>query len=245
MLRFIVSIFVILIGSTCGYGQIDYGPNDTDTARVRPPKPPKIKKELKEFIPTGARLGIDLYSLGRGIWEEEYSLMEFQVDVDFRHLLLALEYGTSKFEVSEEDFAYTNEGSYFKIGPEINFLYEPESFDAVFLGFRYVTSNLDDRLIFNTEDAYGTTQITSSNQKATAQWAEITTGTKIKVWKGLYMGFTLRYKFLKSVKFDDLEPHYLPGYGESTLDDNDQFGFSYYLMWRFGFRKKSVIPIEE
>ena len=240
MLRFIVSILIILIGSTYGYGQ-----TDTDTTRVRPPKPPKVKKELKEFIPTGIRVGADLYSLGRRIWEDDKTLTEFQIDVDFRHLLLALEYGTAKMEVLEEDFAYTNNGSFFRIGPEVNFLYKPESFDVISLGLRYASSTLDDQLIFNTEDAYGTTQIASSNENAKAQWAEITTGTRIKLWQGLYMGFTIRYKFLKSIKFGDLEPHYLPGYGENRLDDTDEFGFSYYLMWRFGFKKKSVIPIEE
>ena len=78
-----------------------------------------------------------------------------------------------------------------------------------------------------------------------ASWAEMTVGTKIKLWKGLFMGFTIRYKFLKSIKFTDLQPNYIPGFGENRLDDNDQFGFSYYLAWRFGFRKKPVIPIED
>ena len=241
MLRFIVSILIILIGSTYGYGQTD---TDTDTARVRPPKPPKVKKELKEFIPTGIRVGVDLYSLGRRIWEDDKTLSEVQIDVDFRHFLLALEYGTAKMEILEEGFAYTNDGSFFRIGPEVNFLYKPGSFDVVSTGLRYAISTFDDQLIFNTEDAYGTTQISSSNEKAKAKWAEFTIGTRIKLWKGLYMGFTIRYKFLKSVKFGDLEPYYLPGYGQNRQDDNDQFGFSYYLMWRFGFKKTSVIPKE-
>jgi len=233
MLRYIVSA-ILLFSIVSGFSQ-------TDTAEVRPPKPPKVKKELKEFIPTGARFGVDLYSFGRGIWEEEKTQTEFQLDVDFRHYLLVFEYGTSKFEEIGEGFAYTNDGSYFRIGPEINFLYHPSSLNVISIGFRYATNTFDDLLTYNTEDAFDNTQITASNENGKTQWAEFTVGTKINLWKGLFMGFTLRYKFLKSVKFDELEPSWLPGFGENRADDDDQFGFSYYLSWRFEFKKKSKV----
>lgn len=230
MLRYIVSV-VLLLSMLRSFGQ-------TDTAAVGPPKAPKVKRELKEFIPTGARVSVDLNSFSRNLWDDTKTLTEFQVDVDFRHYLLVLEYGTSKTEQLEEEFSYINDGSYFRIGPEINFLYDPSSLHAITIGLRYATSTFDDLLIYNTEDAFGNTLITASNEKGKAQWAEFTIGNKINLWKGLFMGFTLRYKFLKSVQFDELEPHWLPGFGENRGDDNDQFGFSYYLSWRFGFRKK-------
>ncbi len=230
MLRYIISV-VLLFSIVRGFSQ-------TDTARVRPPKPPKVKKELKEFIPTGVRIGVDLYSFSRNLWDEAKTLKEFQLDVDFRHYLLVLEYGNSQIEEIGEGFVYTNDGSYFRIGPEVNVLYDPSSHHVISVGFRYATSTFDDQLIYNTEDAFGNTQIAVSNEKAKVQWAEFTLGIKANLWKGLFMGFTLRYKFLKNVQFNDLEPHWLPGFGENRADDNDQFGFSYYLAWRFGFRKK-------
>lgn len=209
-----------------------------DTARVRPPKPPKVKKELKEFIPTGVKFGVDLNSFSRNLWDENKKFQEYQVDIDFRHYLLNFEYGNSEVEELRSDFSYQNEGSYFRVGPEINFLYKPEKLHAVFAGFRYASTIFDDQLDYNTVDAYGNTSISSSNQDAKAQWAEMVTGTKINLWKGLFIGFTIRYKFLKSIRSGELEPYWIPGFGQNRQDDNDQFGFSYYLWWRFGFRKR-------
>ncbi len=235
MLRYIVSI-LLFFSVVAGFCQID-----TDTSEVRKPKPPKVKKELEEFIPTGVRLGVDLYSVGRRLWEDGKTSSEFQLDVDFRHYLLVFEYGTSNLEEVSSGFAYTNNGSYFRIGPEINFLYSPTSLNVISVGFRYASSSFDDFLSYKTEDAFGTTQIVANNKNSSANWVEFTTGTRVKLWKGLFMGFTLRYKFLKKVKFDDLEPFIIPGFGENRLDDTDQFGFSYYLMWRFGFKKKAKV----
>lgn len=208
-----------------------------DTTRVRPPRPPKVKKEAKEFIPTAVRFGIDLNSFARNLWDDGKKLQGYQLDVDFRQYLLNFEYGNSDVVEQGAGFLYENKGSYFRIGPEINFMHHPEKLNVLFAGFRYASSKFDDQFTYDTEDAYGTTSITSSNDNATAKWAELVTGTKIKLWKGLFIGFTIRYKFLKSVKSVDLEPSWIPGFGENREDDNDQFGFSYYVYWRFGFKK--------
>ncbi len=234
MLRSIIST-VLLFSSIGLFGQVQI---EEDTTRVRPPRPPKVKKEPEEFIPTSVKLGLDLNSFARNFWDENKSFQEIQVDIDFRHYLLALEFGTSDVSESGEGFSYQNQGSYFRVGPDLNFLYSPEHHHAVFVGLRYATSTYDDELEYDTEDAFGTTRISSFNDKAKAQWAELVTGTKINIWKGLFIGFAIRYKFLKSVKSGDLEPYWIPGFGENRMDDNDQFGFSYYLWWRFGFRKR-------
>jgi len=211
-----------------------------DTTRVRPPRPPKVKKEAKEFIPTAVRVGWDLNSFSRNFWDPSKEMQEYQLDIDFRHYLLNFEYGTNKVEETGDGFLYSGEGSYFRIGPEINFMHHLEKQNVLFAGFRYASSKIDDRLEYDTEDAFGTTRITATNDQAKAQWAELVTGTKIKLWKGLFVGFTIRYKFLKTVSTESLEPFWIPGFGENREDDKDQFGFSYYLYWRFGFRKATT-----
>lgn len=235
MLKFIISAIIVLSGfSLAGQVQVE------DTTRVRPPKPPKVKKEPEEFIPTGVRVGVDLNSFARNLWDENKTLRGYQLDIDFRHYLLNFEYGSSEVEESETGFSYQNKGTYFRIGPEINFLHKPQKLNVVFAGFRYATSKFDDVLTYSTEDAYGNTEITGFNDNAKASWAELVTGTKVNLWKGLFIGFTIRYKFLKSVKAGELEPSWIPGFGENRPDDDDQFGFSYYLYWRFGFRERAL-----
>lgn len=235
MLRYIVSM-MIMLDTLILVGQIEVA----DTNRVRPPKPPKVKKELREFIPTGVKFGVDFYSFSRNFWDESKTLQEYQVDIDFRHYFLAFEYGNAKVEELETDFSYENKGAYFRIGPEVNFMHDPSKLHAIYLGFRYASSTFDDQLTYQTEDAFGTTQISAFGDNSKAQWAEMVTGTKVNLWKGLFIGFAIRYKFLKSVKESDLVPYWIPGFGTNDPDDKDQFGFSYYLWWRFGFRKPSV-----
>ena len=237
MLKYIVS-FLLIADTLALWAQVE--PADTV---VRPPRPPKVKKELKEFIPTGIRVGVDLNSFTRNLWDESTQLQEYQIDIDFRHYLLAFDYGTAKVDELSSEFSYQNKGSYFRIGPEINFLYKPDKPHVVFAGLRYASSTFDDELIYQTEDAFGNTEVVASNDGGKASWAEFVTGTKVNLWKGLFMGFTIRYKFQKSVKTESLEPYWIPGFGENRLDDNDTFGFSYHLWWRFGFKKKSEIPV--
>ena len=237
MLRYIVSLILFANGLAL-MGQVE--PADTV---VRPPKPPKVKKELKEYIPTGVRVGVDLNSFTRNLWDESTRLQEYQVDIDFRHYLLAIEFGTAKVDELEPDFSYESKGSYLRIGPEINFMYDPEKQHVVFVGFRYASSTFDDELTFETEDAFGNTEVNASNENGKASWAELVTGTKVNLWKGLFIGFTIRYKFLKSVDTENLDPHWIPGYGENRMDDNDIFGFSYHVWWRIGLpRKKQTTP---
>ena len=226
-----------MLGAAPLFGQFDT--QIEDTTIVRPPKPPKVKKEPREYIPTGIRVGIDLNSFARNLWDENKKLTEYQLDIDARHFLLAFEYGTSEVEENEPEFSYQNKGSYFRIGPEINFLYDPDKLHVVFAGLRYASSTFDDILTYETEDAYGNSEITASNDNGKAQWVELVAGTKVNLWKGLFMGFTLRYKFIKTVDAEGLVPYWLPGYGENRLDDNDTFGFSYYVYWRFGLPRKN------
>ncbi|GJM30107.1 MAG: hypothetical protein DHS20C17_27420 [Cyclobacteriaceae bacterium] len=235
MWKYIISAGLLI----CGFDLIGQVELQGDTTVVRPPRPPKVKKEAKEFIPSAVRFGVDLNSFSRNFWDDSKKLQEYQLDIDFRHYLLTFDYGTSNIEEQSADIAYQNKGTYFRIGPEINLMHHPEKLHVVFVGFRYASAKLDDQLTYNTEDAYGTFNITASNDNATAQWAELVTGTKINFWKGLFIGFTVRYKFLKTVNAGDLEPYWIPGFGENRQDDKDQFGFSYYVYWRFGFRKSN------
>ncbi len=238
MWKFFVSI-LFLVSVSWGFAQ-----NPNDTATMRPPKPPKVKKEFKEFIPTGVMVGVDIYSPGREIWEPELKLREFQADIDFRHYSLALGYGTAEIFREEEGFQYRNEGSFWRINAEVNFIYGDHQ-SRLFAGLGFARSSFDDFFRFDTQDAFNNSFIEASNQNASARWFELTTGTKIKVWKNFYMGYTVRYKFLKRVSFDNLVPHDLPGYGMNLQDDDDQFGFNYYLYWRIPFRKNTLIKEDD
>jgi hypothetical protein len=214
----------------------------SDSTGVRPPKPPKEKKLAKEFIPTGVMVGIDAFSIGRSIVEDHLTQQELQVDIDARHYHLTLGYGITEIERITEFSNYTNDGSFWRANLETNFLYNTERKSRLVIGIGYARSKFDDLLISQTEDAFGTTLITSRNSGATARWFELTTGAKIHVWKQFFMGYTMRYKFLKKVNSDQLIPTDIPGFGENRQGDKDIFGFNYYLYWRIPIRKSKPTP---
>ena len=240
MWRFIVSAIWLLWSSNLE-AQIQ---PQVDSTGARPPKPPKEKKLAKEFIPTGIMIGVDAFSIGRSIAEDHLTQQEFQVDIDARHYHLTLGYGTTDIERSSNQSVYFNDGNYWRVNIETNFLYNANLKSRLFVGIGYGRAKFDDRLIAQTEDAFGTTQITSGNSGATARWFELTTGSKIHIWKEFYMGYTFRYNFLKKVNAGRLIPNDIPGFGGNTPDDKDQFGFNYYLYWRLPIRKaKPAKPV--
>jgi hypothetical protein len=68
----------------------------------------------------------------------------------------------------------------------------------------------------------------------------MTTGIKVRLFKGLFTGYVLRFRFLRSGTLPDvpLAPYYVPGYG--LADRENTWGFRYYVMYRFQWSKKPV-----
>ncbi|NJN41064.1 MAG: hypothetical protein HC811_01230 [Flammeovirgaceae bacterium] len=106
-----------------------------------------------------------------------------------------------------------------------------------FLGIRYGTSRFDESLTYTVSDPnYGDLLFTTFNDGLTGSWFEITTGLKVRIWKGLFLGFTGRFKFAPSVKGDiEFMPYDIPGYGLAS--ENTYWGFNYQVFWRFQIRK--------
>lgn len=53
-----------------------------------------------------------------------------------------------------------------------------------------------------------------TGMKGTMHWIEVCAGIRAHVWKGLYMGWALRYKFRLSATTGEYgDPSYVPGYG--------------------------------
>ena len=64
-------------------------------------------------------------------------------------------------------------------------------------------------------------------------WGEIVAGVQVHIYKGLNMGWYLRYKILmtRGKQLDGIiRPAYILGYGQR---DDSCFGWNYYIGWRF------------
>jgi hypothetical protein len=80
----------------------------------------------------------------------------------------------------------------------------------------------------------------ASNDALSGSWFELNAGLKARIYKPLYMGFTVRYKFLLNVQgAETLRPYFVPGFGRYI--DNNTWGFSYYLSFRIPSGKRCFI----
>lgn len=186
--------------------------------------------------PTGLRIGTDLIALGKTIAQQPLQSWEISADVDLGRYYPILELGRWSREAELTNGLYNNEGSYFRVGADINFLLKDPDKNMFFMGMRYGRAQYSERVVYSvTPELFPALQLTSSNPDAAAGWVELTSGLRVKVWNGLWMGYTARMKFLPSTRntpgFDSYD---IPGFGLPFK--GLYWGFNYQVYWRIPFK---------
>jgi hypothetical protein len=182
------------------------------------------------YRPTQLRFATDLVSLVKTFAQDDYNGWEANLDVDFYRYYLAIDMGASAREQASENDQYTNKGTYFRFGADINFLLKDEDRNMLYFGGRYARSMFSETLVVSTIDpVWGEYQNAYTNDNANARWFELTGGLKVRMWKNLWLGYTARYKFwLKTNDSPDMEPYEIPGYG--TTNKKSTWGFNYQVL---------------
>ncbi|MBX2899612.1 MAG: hypothetical protein KF775_08175 [Cyclobacteriaceae bacterium] len=185
--------------------------------------------------PTGLRVGTDLIALGKTIARVPLTGWELNADIDLGRFYPVVELGSWKREQPLVNGMYTNSGRYARIGMDINFLLKDPDKNMFFIGFRYGRASYSEQVSYTlTPDLFPVVQQTLSNAGARAGWAELTTGLRVKVWRGFWMGYTARMKFLPhtsgTTAFDSYD---IPGYGLPFK--GLYWGFNYQVFWRVPF----------
>lgn len=206
--------------------------------------------QAERYAPTAIKLGIDPGTLGYMVFSKKRSFMEFEADIDIDRYFIVANYGLSSYNLDEDTYAYENDGSYLRLGADVNFMQNDPNLNVAFFGLRYASSSFSDKLDYNTqaiiesEIGWPSTRETASNENAKANWVEMTSGLKVRIVKQLYMGFTFRYKFMMTIKnTEGLRPYYIPGFGKNIK--TSAFGFNYFISYRLPFRKKIIYTKED
>jgi hypothetical protein len=194
------------------------------------------------YVPTGVRISTDLISFSRNFYDDSFSGWEANVDVDFYRYYLTIDYGNWARSYENEQLKYSNDGNYFRAGVDVNFLTKDAQRNMFFLGLRYGHSTFNENFHVEDVDYDGNPRIDDYlNANIPAQWYELTTGVKVKLWSFLWMGYTARFKFgLKTGDTPQMAPHDVPGYGRTDKDSD--WGFNYQLMFRIPVRKMPPLP---
>ncbi len=194
---------------------------------------------IKDYIPTGIRIGTDLISLIKSQYQKDFSGWEVNADIDFRRYYLALDYGSwSRTFNSDSANNYFNDGTYWRAGVDVNFLLKDLDRNMFFVGARYGRANFSEDLTIYAYNEFTKTYeyLNYAHSGINARWFELTTGIRVKMWKAIWMGYTARFKFgLKHDETEHIIPSDVPGYGRTNK--GSYWGFNYQIFIRIPVRK--------
>lgn len=194
------------------------------------------------YIPTGIRIGTDVLTGIKSYRNQTFDGWEVNADVDFNRYYLAIDYGRWAQAHNLPNGWYDNDGKYFRVGVDMNVLKKDPDRNMFFIGLRYAHASFSDSAYYTyTNSYYGDGQKYLVNTNLTANWAEITSGLRVKIWKFLWMGYTIRLKFAPNIHGNkDLQSLDIPGYGVSAR--TAYWGFNYQLFFRIPVRKAPKVP---
>ena len=203
------------------------------------PKKPRIDTVANKYVPTGLRIGIDVLTLIRSK-DNSFKGWEVNFDTDLYRYFVTVDYGYWATNQLLGNGRYSNSGNYIRFGADVNFLLKDPEKNMFFLGMRYGMASFNERVEYTNAALYpgfGSNSYARSNSSLNGHWFEITTGLRVKIVSGFWMGCTARLKFASSVSgYDKLSPYDMPGYG--IVEEAPYWGFNYQLFWRLPFKRK-------
>ncbi|WP_396185000.1 DUF6048 family protein [Flavobacterium sp.] len=246
-------------------------PNNTSLERTKivgeiPEVPKKVKTKPSSATKTdtlipvkkdryGLRVGVDLYKLTRGLYDENYKGIELVGDYRLtKKYFLAAEIGSEDKTTEDDRLNTTTKGTYLKAGFDYNF-YENwlDMENIISIGMRYGMSTFSQELnSYKTYNAYpywGEMPWKASGETfngLSAGWIEVVLGVKVKVVNNIFVGFSLRMNTLVFDKkpSDNFENLYIPGFNR-TYAGNFGAGFNYTVTYFVPLYKKTVKPKEK
>lgn len=196
----------------------------------------------KKFAPTGIRVGMDVLGPVLHLFDGRSLSYEFTAELDLDQYFLVAEGGFQQFQEINGSVGYDMRGSFFRIGPEANFLHRDRMLNNFSFGLRYAYAAYNEIAIGAVEEPNWGAVPVSFNVNNKSWWLEMTTGVKVRLYKGIFTGYIFRFRFLRTSTQPDVPftSYYVPGYGYA--DRLNTWGFRYYIMYRIQWNKKPIRP---
>jgi hypothetical protein len=180
---------------------------------------------------------MDVISTAKSKYQDNFSGYEFQADIDLGRYYPVFEYGSWSRSFVYDSGNYANDGTYWRIGTDVNFLLKDAERNMFFIGARYARSVFSESYdVVAYDPLWGSFSRSYANTDVNARWMELTAGIRVRMWKFIWMGYTGRLKFwLKTSDTPTMLPYDVPGFGKTNKDT--YWGFNYYVFLRIPFRK--------
>lgn len=221
----------------------------------RPEQGQKIFKKAEEKkaprytypLLNGLMVGVNLFDPIANAFGQSYGGYDISLELNLYNRFFPIwEVGVGRAKNTPEEMNFTyigNTALFNRIGMNYNFKYKSESPNFFYIGVRYGFSMFSYDIKDITLDApYWGEQSNENilNQKSNAHWIEGLGGIRVKVYKDLYMGWSVRYKWMLSSKKNfNSEPWFIPGYGTSGTP----FSITYSIYYNIPLSKKKSAPV--
>lgn len=209
---------------------------DTVAADVAATQPEQLDEKTKIY--EGTTLKLDLFNPLYAFFGSSGEIQAYEALVHVNLLnkyFPTIEAGYAHVShTAKNEAAFNGGGVFARIGADFNLMKKNQDAGNFFLGglrFGMAQQKYSITDIYITDGYWNTTQtISFPNCTKFDCWAELVGGAHVKIYKGLNMGWSVRFKFLITRKEEVLHTWYIPGYGYKT---NTTFGFNYYIGYTF------------
>lgn len=195
----------------------------------------------------GVTVGVNFFDAAMLIAKQSYASFDASVAVSLHNWFFPTAecgIGYSNNHGVNDDLNYrTKPSPYFKLGIDYNFLYKssPDYMAGLGLRFGMALPKYEITGASISSDYWGQTeQINIYNQSVTSFYGEALATVRVKLWKQLQMGWSVRYRFnIRTPDASNSTPWFIPGYGGSS-----PVSATFSLFWTFG-QKMAKLPDTE
>jgi hypothetical protein len=208
------------------------------------PKQPPMKYQLLHAI----NVGVNFFDPLMRLCGQRYGGMDAYVNVSLHNRYLpTFEFGMGQADntPSDNNYTYTTPFSpYFKLGLDYNFMYNKNPDYQFFAGLRYGFSpfkyTISDVTLTN-GGYWGEENFSFDQVSATAGWYEFVLGLRVKLFKQISAGWSLKYHSILHQSHPGVgDAWYIPGYGSST----SSLAFTFAITYTLPFKVKKVVTDE-
>lgn len=191
----------------------------------------------------GITLGADIFTPVANLVGQKFGNYEMSIDAGFYNRFFPIyEFGISYANEQPDggNYRYKVYPSFYnRIGMNYNILYNKDIPGMFYVGLRYGFSFANYELTDITVSSpyWEVTKNGLSIPKSTsvAHWGELLLGLQVKLYKGLMMGWSVRYKLLfADSNKGDAKQWIIPGFGKS----NSPLGVGFTINYRFSPKAK-------
>lgn len=211
------------------------------TASAQQTEKPATEEVQEQPFYQGLTVGVDVFGILGKAFGSDFTSTDVCLEANLKNRyfpVIELGYGSTDTVNEETDIHYKASAPYFRIGAGYNIFHKkPYLPGRLLVGARlgYSSFSYDVEAPTLNDPVWGETSIPVSYQgvKSNAAWLELAVDMKTNVYKGFYMGFSIRYKSLFSVKkAENSEPWYIPGFGKNK---SSGFGVTYNIAYQLPF----------